>query len=239
MTPLHVMMFAKAPVAGRVKTRMHPALTFEQAAALHSAFLSDLTQTLSLWTRKKSASWSLHGAGDMGHAAFERVRALGVEVVEQQGEGLGGRLVWATRWAQRAGAQRVLIIGSDSPTLQEQHLDAAAGACGEVALGPSFDGGYYLVGLEAEHAAIFEGVRWSDARTCHSQSARIRELGLPERRLGFWYDVDTIEDVQLMADHLSDHLAHQHPGKYGGTIEMLRQFQALGILEPGTSSTHR
>lgn len=243
MTPTHVMMFAKAPVEGRVKTRLHPPLTLAQAASLHAAFLKDLTQTLTDWAGRTGASWSLHGAGDLAHDAFAKIHATGVELVPQQGQGLGDRLARATRWARGAGAREVVIIGSDSPTLQAEHLTMAAEAArgGDVALGPSFDGGYYVIGLPAEHDAIFEGVAWSDPRTCHSQTARIRELELSVRRLPFWYDVDTIEDVQLLADHLSDHLAHQHPGKYGGTIDMLRQIQALGLLAPGpaTPPTHR
>jgi rSAM/selenodomain-associated transferase 1 len=211
--PTSVVMFAKSPVPGRVKTRLAETIGGDLAAQFHRAFIADLVGVLARFDGRRVVAWS----GERDHAAFEPAREHGFAFVEQPTGGLGRRLDRVIR-AEAARADSVLVIGSDSPTLQLEHLEAAAAALdtSEVVLGPSFDGGYYLIGVRSEwyldHLSgdathpIFRDVDWSTTdvlgqtlRRCH-QISRLCDL------TAFWYDVDTIDDLNFLKTHLLDHL---------------------------------
>jgi len=153
---VEVVIFAKEPVPGRVKTRLQPELSPQESVTLYRAFLRDVLELVGGWcggraTSRATLAWS-GGADD---EVFELADDLSMAVVDQ-GEGdLGARMRRAVEGARGRGAERVIVVGTDSPTLSEEHLDLTLqllGRC-DVVWGPSFDGGYYLVGIATDEAS--------------------------------------------------------------------------------------
>lgn len=196
-----ILLFAKAPVPGHVKTRLRPVLSAAQAADLHRAFVLDTLGILS----------SLDGVDVELHTDTSTDAWRGVSVaVKLQAEGnLGVKLLSAANAALRQGRPHVLIAGSDSPTLPEAHLDALRASSANVALGPCDDGGYYAVGFRRTHPAMFDGVTWSAATTLQETVAACRRCGLTVETGRPWFDVDSPADlVRLMsAPQLRSHTA--------------------------------
>lgn len=230
----HVTMFAKAPVAGKVKTRLAATLGFEVAANLHAAFLADLGGTLERLVQSsdvRSVSASLSLAGDADHPAFvDLIERRGFSARNQGEGGLGERLSLVTTRAFEQGVEQLLIIGSDSPTLAARHFEAAfdaldAGA--DVVIGPSFDGGYYLIGFRAAHTGVFQDIDWSTREVLGQTLARANQEELDVALLEFWYDVDELEDLLLLRTHLRQHLARMGGGQYSDTRTMLEQLESI------------
>jgi len=185
-----LLVIAKAPVAGRVKTRLCPPCTPGQAARLARAALED---TLA--------------AADGVRSCGRRVLVLdgapgpwlppGWEVVAQRGDGLAARL--AAAFACAGGP--ALLVGMDTPQVTAARLDAglAALARTDAVLGPAPDGGYWAIGLRAPAAAVFDGVPMSVAGTGAAQRRRLDALGLRTALLAPLRDVDTITDARAVA----------------------------------------
>lgn len=191
---------ARAPVAGRCKTRLAKSLGAEGAKRLYEAMLRDRLAALSELTSRHVI---LAAPEDDGVAAIARM-APAWEVIAQRGADLGERLANAlTELSSRD--TMVCLIDSDSPTLPLGQIDAAlrAPAPGrEITLGPAADGGYYLVGSTVLEPRIFSGIPWSTARVSAATRARCVELGLGVRDLVTWYDVDEVEDLPRLARDL-------------------------------------
>jgi glycosyltransferase A (GT-A) superfamily protein (DUF2064 family) len=126
---------------------------------------------------------------------------------EQRGEGLGARLEAAAAHAAGLGYGPLIIIGADSPTLPPPFINGAVAslAAGEsdVALGPTEDGGYYLVGLRRNPEGIFRGVAWSTPQAFSQTAANAARSGLRLLELPRWYDVDTAADLLRLRDELA------------------------------------
>lgn len=184
-----IALFAKAPVPGFVKTRLVPPLTHEDAARIARASLEDTARFI---VPAVAASWTLFLDGD----ADRRLRALaeetGLTILPQHGESLGERLKAAFRELRSRGARSVLAIGSDSPTLDPERIHEAIEALAvcDVALGPTEDGGYYLIGTNGEHEPLFDEIPWGGAATAATTLERARGLNLEVRLLAPWYDLD-------------------------------------------------
>ena len=130
-----------------------------------------------------------------------------------------------------AGAERVVLLGSDSPTLPlgviGRALDRLVAGV-DVVLGPSFDGGYYLVGARARCDGIFEGIDWSTPRVLGQTLKRCEALGLGVELLEFWYDVDEAQDLRLLRTHLLGYLAVTSPSKHSETRSYLEALESRG-----------
>ncbi|RDV39081.1 glycosyltransferase [Bradymonadaceae bacterium TMQ3] len=236
-----IVIFAKAPEAGRVKTRLQPELSADESATLYRAFVNDVLELVGGWAgrepgRRATLAWS----GPDDGAMFQATDRLDIIKVEQ-GEGdLGTRMRRAIEGARARGAGRVVIVGTDSPTLSEEHLERAFGVLlqHDVVWGPSFDGGYYLVGVEALRApegldaesVIFEDIAWSTASVLTQSWERANEAGLLSELLGFWYDVDTFEDVKMLEFHLLEYLERQGFEGARHTREVLLTWRHSGRL---------
>lgn len=203
MAESRLIVFAKAPVPGQVKTRLVPPLTEEQAAAVHEASLMDvvrqgLTMRVDVSIRHDDAP---------GSSVFFARTFPDLER-RAQGSGNLGRRLERTFDAEFAGdAERVAIIGSDSPTLPSSALTHAFAALDrqDVVLGPALDGGYYLIGLRRrgwpEARVLLSDVPWSSERVLRATLDRLEGTGLSAELLTPWYDIDRIEDLRLAASH--------------------------------------
>lgn len=198
-----IVIMAKAPRAGQVKTRLTPPLTPEQACALYRAMLAD-TVTLSRVSGADVAA--MVPPADVGDVAV--VVGAHVYVVEQIGRGLAAALAFVFETFAERGYGRIVAIDSDSPTLPPQHLHAAFALLDghDVVLGPTPDGGYYLVGARQPQPGLFapSAIGTSSALSSVEQAAAAR--GLRCARIAEWYDVDTAADLpRLHRDLRDDH----------------------------------
>ena len=185
-----LLVIAKTPVPGRVKTRLTPPCTPEQAARLAAAALLD---TLAAAVRTRSAGRRvlvLDGApGDWVPHGFT--------VLPQRGEGLAARL--AAAFGDVGGP--AFLVGMDTPQVTPAMLDAglAAVETGDAAIGHALDGGYWGIGLRRADAEAFSGVPMSAGNTGAVQAARLAALDLRPAVLPPLRDVDTIEDARAVA----------------------------------------
>ena len=186
-------MFAKAPVAGEVKTRLAPLLGPEGAAALHSGLVR---HALSAAVQSRVGSVELWCTPDESHSFFARcAQDFGVALRRQEGADLGERMRRAFDAALAAGSP-LIVIGSDCPTLREPDLQSAAHALltHDAVIAPAEDGGYVLVGLAKPAPALFDGVAWGTSAVLSQTRARIAAEALRCKELGTFWDVDRPED---------------------------------------------
>lgn len=185
-----VIVIAKAPVAGRVKTRLTPPLTPDQAADLAAAALDD-TLVAATTTDASRVVVALEGP----RAAIERDR--GVEFVRQRGRGLDERI--AAAFDDVGGP--ALLIGMDTPQLDAARLSAALDALDNRAavFGPAHDGGFWAVGVRTTVAGLFVGVPMSASTTGAEQLRRLRAASHDVALLDTLRDVDTFDDALVVA----------------------------------------
>ena len=170
-------------------------MSAEQAAELHAAFVVDF------WDRLRGLrDVSRYLYCDQSWASFERL--AGPENYRlQQGVGLGERMFTCIEELSARGHSRIVLLGSDSPTLPLEYIDQAfrrldqAGAV----LGPADDGGFYALGCHRPHPGMFSGVTWSSTATRRQTEQAFRAIGLSVALLPAWYDVDTRDELVRLA----------------------------------------
>ena len=201
-----VIVFVKDPVPGQVKTRLIPYLSPEQAASLYQAFLVDWCNALSTIP---TADRVIAYTPPESLGALQALIGEDPVYITQQGASLGDRLTAAARWAHDQGYARFLFVGSDSPTLPTHYVEHALDLLEsrDVVIGPSVDGGYYLIGFSKEGASsliptIFEQVSWSTEVVFRQTLGKIQATNAQLGLLPPWYDVDTPTGLQLLRDHL-------------------------------------
>lgn len=196
----------KAPRAGLVKTRLTPPLKPEEAAALNTCFLRDLAGSVTTVARRGSAQGiavytPLGAEGDYAEILPEDFALL-----PQRGETLSERLVNAFEDLFTLGFESVCLIGSDSPTIPTQVFSQAAhvlsGPDARLVLGPSEDGGYYLIGLQQPQTSLFENMEWSTELVLEQTVERAKESDLKIQLLPTWYDVDDSATLQRLCQEL-------------------------------------
>ena len=193
-------LFARRPVPGRVKSRLFPDLTPQQACRLHIASTLDTAALLdrALPQAAKWIFWSEAPAPEPASEAIELPASLRART-QAQGD-LGGRMADALRAAFASGARRAVIFGSDSPTLPARIVlqsFAALNHC-DVVLGPSEDGGYYLIGVRKFDPRLFEAVCWSTSQAFEQTRSNAARLGWAVCILESWYDLDKWKDVERL-----------------------------------------
>ena len=184
-----LVVIAKAPVAGRSKTRLTPPCTPSQAAQLARAALADTLAAVAATPARRRVVVLDGRPGAWLPAGFE--------VIGQRGSGLGERLAAAFR---DVGGP-ALVVGMDTPQVTPALLADGLGRLdgADAVLGAAPDGGYWAIGLRRADDAVFDGVPMSTPTTCAVQRARLRTLGLTTRELAPLRDVDEIEDAIAVA----------------------------------------
>ena len=189
-----LLVVAKRPEPGRAKTRLSPPLTPAQASALYECFLRD---TLDLMRRvpgvQPAIAYLPSGAED-----YFAALAPGFDLIEQEGSDLGERLDNAASAYLARGYRKVAIVNSDGPTLPADYLVEAFQVMedgADVALGPSEDGGYYLIGMKRPVPRLLREVQMSTPRVLSDTLALAGEVGLQVKLLPPWYDVDDLPSL--------------------------------------------
>jgi rSAM/selenodomain-associated transferase 1 len=183
-----IILFAKAPLAGHVKTRLQELLGADATLALHEAFVLDMLDKL--LTLSDFADIELHTdiKTDVWWHAHVTIR-------EQSAGDLGLKMLHALSAGLTEGRERVCIVGSDAPTLPAAHLHTLLASPADVALGPCEDGGYYAIACRRAHAEMFRGVAWSSAATLAQTGQAAQNCGLSVELGPAWYDIDLPEDL--------------------------------------------
>jgi uncharacterized protein len=197
--PDALVLFAKAPLPGRVKTRLTPLLTPEQAAEFHWACVCDT------WDKVQQVSaTSRYFYSDNAQTAREGP-ALPAQHALQRGDDLGDRMYNCFQDLRSRGHSRALIVGSDSPTLPLDYIEQGLAALdnADAVVGPSEDGGYYAIGCREAYPDMFAGVPWSSGDTLQRTESSLLALGLKVHHLPPWYDVDTANDLRRLAAEAS------------------------------------
>jgi len=199
---------AKAPRPGEVKTRLFGALSSEEAKQLYVAFLSDTFALMEeVMEEREELALALCYTPEGEEEAFEEVEREGSLMIPQRGEDLGERLTNCFTDLFALGFESVVVIGADSPTLPGEYVFDAF-ECFEtdedVVIGPTEDGGYYLVGMRKLHKRIFDDIPWGAAGALGATIDRAKEAELDLVLLPEWYDVDTPEDVERLKRELEE-----------------------------------
>jgi len=188
-----------------VKTRLVPPLTPDQALALHVACLqSTAALAASLFPRVELRLYLTSNSLDAARRIARRLRLPRQLQVRAQGGGdLGARLARAFKELGADGYDRVVVIGSDSPTLPRRRLQSAFAALNraQAVFGPARDGGYYLIGLRLPRAGLsrlFRGIDWGTPHAFQQTRARLQAARLRLRSLPQGYDVDTATDLNRL-----------------------------------------
>lgn len=198
-------MFAKFWQPGRVKTRLARAIGDAAAARLHQACVSTLVGRFGQLADRRVVCFT----PSEQETAFAALVGSRWQLKPQCAGDLGQRMRHYFSGALVASADRVVLIGSDSPTLPDGYIDEAFDHLSDVpvVLGPSDDGGYYLIGASGEVPEIFEGIAWGTSVVYSETMSRLRVAGHAFHELPRWYDIDTVDDLVRLRRELNESLA--------------------------------
>lgn len=198
-----LIVFAKEPVKGTVKTRLGDVLNESQCLGLYKAFLKDTLKTAGEVDCEKiiMAYQSVNRP-----SSYLRSIAKGCLFYRQQGKDLGERMINSVQFAKLKGQKKIVIIGSDSPALSPAVIDEAflklEGT--DIVLGPSLDGGFYLIGLKKPEKKLFAGVRWSSKGVLKETLKNARKAQKKVVLLKRHYDVDDRDSLGLLIKELKE-----------------------------------
>ena len=196
-----LLVVAKKPSPGRTKTRLCPPLNCEQAADLYECFLCD---TLAVMRDVPNVTPKIVYLPQDAHDYFRNL-APDMDLVQQRGESLGERLDNLLTDVLLDGADKAVVMNSDSPTLPKAYLIQAFDqlSATDVVLGPTLDGGYYLIGVKEPQPGILRDVEMSTPYVLRDTLELARKAGVTVSLLPEWYDVDTVEELHRLRNDIS------------------------------------
>jgi uncharacterized protein len=225
-----VIVFAREPAAGAVKTRLIQSVGAAVAARLADAFIHDaLAKAAGLAARRLVIAGSSPRTVSTSAYFSALARRYHAELVDQGGGGLGQRMARVLRlYAQPPGA---ILFGTDTPSLPPLFLRQSMMALRDAPLviAPALDGGYYLVGVRGPVPDIFRGITWGGDRVMEQTLARVQHLGISYQLAPWWYDVDRAADLDFLAADLTRGLCARDGARAcPATARLLRE---LGLLK--------
>ena len=204
-----IVVFAKAPIAGQVKTRLIGTLTEEEAKDLYICFLKDTFESLEELVEEAqeeneddelSLVLCFTPADEI--EAFEAADLNGCLMLAQSDGDLGERMKNCFDDLFRLKFQSVIIIGADTPTLPSEFIAQAFTILTEeknaVIIGPTVDGGYYLIGMNSPHPPLFENISWSSDQVMLQTRQQAKTNNLQLSLLPEWFDVDSPNDLERL-----------------------------------------
>lgn len=195
-----IAIMAKAPFPNKVKTRLTPPLSPFEASSLYHSFLLDKIEQVKCIDE---ACIFIAYTPESSESFFRNIIPPGFSLINQEGKDLGERLINVSYELFAMGAEKVVLLDSDTPNLPADHIREGLSRLNEtdVVLGPCEDGGYYLIGMRNFIPEIFSMIPWSTALVTEFTLRKVHELGLTVSMLPGWYDVDTGKDLRrLMRD---------------------------------------
>jgi rSAM/selenodomain-associated transferase 1 len=220
-----IVVMAKQPEPGKVKTRLSPPLSPGQAADLYEAFFLD---TVSLVSGIEHTVLLVAYDPDTAHDFFSRIVFPAVKCIPQGPGDLGDRLSRISHQVFLQGYRKLIILASDTPHLEQDVIRSAFARLDDtdVVLGPCDDGGYYLIGLRFCAPTLFAGIPWSTSEVLDRTIQRAQEAGMTWELLPPGYDIDTWEDAERLIKDLEGNAA-------GDSDRCMRTKKAIRYLVPG------
>jgi len=191
-----LLVFMRAPRAGKVKTRLARSLGDEKAAEFYNLCIDATLEEIGQLSKEIDKYISF--TEPTSKYEVERLAGLGFKVTLQEGEGLGQRLCNAFSRVLENGAQKVVIVASDVPDLSARIMTDAISSLdnSDVVIGPCYDGGYYLIGMKELHGELFHGISWGTERVYQQTLDATRKKALAVRGLPILVDIDTEADLR-------------------------------------------
>ena len=206
----------KAPRSGKVKTRLVPPLTLEEAATLSGCFLRDTANAIFENTMNEQARGVAVYTPAQEQDFYAEILPAEYELVVQRGETFGERLIFAFEDLFQRGFAAVCLIDSDSPTLPTAVYAEAVRVLAEldepVVLGEAEDGGYYLIGLKRLRRELFVGIEWSSEHVLKQTIEKARRMRLEPYLLPRWYDVDDNVSLHRLCSELFGRVENTNGG---------------------------
>ncbi len=204
-----LLVVAKQPTAGQAKTRLCPPLSFNQAADLYECFLQD---TLDIMRKVPNVQRMIAFLPESARDYFHQL-APDMELICQYGKSLGERLDNLLTKVLATGKQRAVVMASDSPTLPPEYISQAFDQLdtADVVIGPTRDGGYYLIGMKQPQSHLLHQVQMSTPNVLADTLALAKASELTISLLPTWYDVDTIADLQILYDEIAKMNENKYP----------------------------
>jgi rSAM/selenodomain-associated transferase 1 len=231
--PNTLLVVAKQPIPGQTKTRLCPPLTPSQAADLYDCFLHDTLDVM----RKVPGVRRVIGFLPEGARDYFSQLAPDMELICQRGTTLGERLDNLLNIALEGGATRAVVMDSDSPTLPVTYLSQAFEQLDsvDVVLGPTQDGGYYLIGMKRPQPQLLHQVKMSTPHVLTDTVQLAKASGLVVSLLPTWYDVDTITDLKVLESEIA---GASKDGNAAATRWWLSQTDWHNITSPEACASH-
>lgn len=220
--------FVKHPASGRVKTRLAQTLGAETATRLYRAFVADMRILIE---ESGLPVWVCH---DPSHSetAYRRWLDTHWPLLPQQGQDLGQRMAHAFQTAFGLGYGSAILMGSDLPDLPPEFLEQAVRALQEhkMLLGPTADGGYYLIAFRSEAflTPAFHNISWSSPHVLNQTLSACRQAGCHPHLLEQWWDVDSEQDLKLLA-----HRCQHRPERARATLDILADLAKQRVIHGG------
>lgn len=239
-----LIVMTRIPEAGRVKTRLIPALGPEGAAALHAALLSRTLRIANRHSRQSDVDLEVRFTGGTPTAAEALLSERIGHWREQQGADLGQRMHVAIETAFAEGARHVVVIGTDCPDVSPEILSDAWNQLErhDVVLGPAADGGYYLIGMNRPDAQLFLGMDWGTERVLSQTQSRCRDAGMSVGLLPTLTDIDEAENLvscRRLGEGFKDCLPREQKGLLSIVIPTLNEVGQLeATLRPIIQHSH-
>ncbi|MFQ5780618.1 MAG: TIGR04282 family arsenosugar biosynthesis glycosyltransferase [Nitrospiria bacterium] len=196
-----LIIFAKAPEPGKVKTRLVPFLSEKEAAAMHEAFILDTLQLTDPLPLQRAIACT----PTPDHLFFQQCgKGRAILFIQQEGGDLGERMENAFQWGFSEGFEKIILLGSDTPTLPIAFIQEGLSRLdfSPWVIGPSLDGGYYLIGGTSPLPDLFSGIRWGEQEVLTKTLEKLDEQQTQCHLLPFWYDIDRPEDLAFLKSHI-------------------------------------
>lgn len=218
-----VIIMAKVPRAGNVKTRLQPFLSAEQCVSLSEAFLEDAINKAKRISEKLIIAFS--PADERGY--FDKFGDENLILIEQKGADLGEKMFKAFQFALSQSLDSAVMIGTDSPTFPVDYIEQAFEFLEletDAVLGKTSDGGFYLIGLRKLNKKIFENVAWSSNKAFEQTYRNIMNLNFHLREVPSWFDVDEKDDLLKLKEQFtfSQNAVRRAPKTFETLNEILR-----------------
>jgi rSAM/selenodomain-associated transferase 1 len=194
-----VILFARDPILGQVKTRLSSSFDDETILRLYTCFVEDSLEKI----RQVDNADCFVGISPSNLSGFfNGIEDSDTRSFIQQGKDLGDKMRQAFVDRFSDGYKKVVIIGSDSPSLPVSYINQALNSDKDLMLGPSTDGGYYLIAMTGKVSEVFDGIAWGTEQVLDETLNRVKKAGVSLELLPVWYDVDFPEDLKFLKTHL-------------------------------------
>lgn len=201
-----IVIMAKVPRAGLVKTRLHPILSESQTVELAICFLKDTVSKAKRLSENVIVAFAPAGCRREMEMILRGKRTI---LIKQQGSDLGERMRSAIKFAEKRRFNPIIVVGCDSPTMPlsyiKQAFEAFKDEMAESVLGATSDGGFYLLGLRKWTDGVFNNIEWSSEKACAQTAKNLQKIqGCEPVQIPAWYDVDTPADLSILYREFSE-----------------------------------